>query len=486
MSDETNSGDTVTRTMNGDTDMEESSEKSSPPKRPLCEMCLDVEHKYTCPGCGMRTCSLPCIRAHKERLSCSGERDKTAFVDMSQYKDLHLLSDYRFLEDAERSIYSNKATTLKRPKAFTSGSNQLTKRSKYLINAAQKRGIKLQMLPQFLSRNKNNSSFYTVKIDCIDWYIEWLFVTPLNVVKVKDQKVKETTKLLDAAGKFLVANEYPHLRKPLKIMDKTNLADCQFLIKVEGLPANRPRFYPLKPESLVSTNLMGHCITEHPIFHVVPACQGKNNYILLSKEDMTFMTEINARHMSRHFPELRLDKQDAEGQLLNPLSSVFVPSLPVKKEGPVVEVTPKELKKQVLTFQSRIYTPKPHQVQEPETSLIINSTKMENSEVPNLPEKDLGMKTPQQNGNLLDLKPELKEEFELANPQSNGESHKIENHTTLDQQQTSTEMVDARQAPSSPVVLDQKQMKSTGVSDCQQKEDPFQIPKPKSSLFRIP
>ena len=28
MSDETNSGDTVTRTMNGDTDMEESSEKS--------------------------------------------------------------------------------------------------------------------------------------------------------------------------------------------------------------------------------------------------------------------------------------------------------------------------------------------------------------------------------------------------------------------------------------------------------------------------
>ena len=63
----------------------------------------------------------------------------------------------------------------------------------------------------------------------------------MNVNKINIFRVKETTKLLDAAGKFLVANEYPHLRKPLKIMDKTNLADCQFLIKVEGLPANRPR-----------------------------------------------------------------------------------------------------------------------------------------------------------------------------------------------------------------------------------------------------
>ena len=69
-------------------------------------------------------------------------KDKLAWGDLSfieSYaiceKRLHDLmidfsssTDYRFLEDAERSIYSNKATTLKRPKAFTSGSNQLTKR----------------------------------------------------------------------------------------------------------------------------------------------------------------------------------------------------------------------------------------------------------------------------------------------------------------------------------------------------------------------
>jgi hypothetical protein len=48
--------------------------------------------KYKCPACGFRSCSLPCVRAHKLKTSCSGKRDRTSFLPISAFDDARLLS----------------------------------------------------------------------------------------------------------------------------------------------------------------------------------------------------------------------------------------------------------------------------------------------------------------------------------------------------------------------------------------------------------
>ena len=68
----------------------------------LCEECRACAFKYKCPGCGAKTCSLACVRAHKARTSCTGLRDKTKYLPMDKMGDRELFSDIAFLDDAKR------------------------------------------------------------------------------------------------------------------------------------------------------------------------------------------------------------------------------------------------------------------------------------------------------------------------------------------------------------------------------------------------
>jgi len=310
-----------------DSDEENTEEKPPKPKlkRPTCEMCDKEESKYTCPGCTLMTCSLPCVKAHKVKLNCTGERDKTAFVDMSQYGDLNLLSDYRFLEDAERSIYSHKALTVPHGRHMHKDNKpyHLSKRSKLLITAAQKRGIKLKMLPLFLSKNKDNTSFYVIKVDVIEWYVVWLFVTSESIVKVNEQRVKESVNVTEAAEKFTNPLEFPHLRKSLEDFNKDNMSSCQFLLKLEGFPANRPRYFKVDSSRSLKNALQGQCMTEHPSVYIVPESYKGDQYVVISKEDVSHMAKDNVRHMSTYHPDMRVWREEQEATLMNPQSDIY-------------------------------------------------------------------------------------------------------------------------------------------------------------------
>jgi hypothetical protein len=92
------------------------------PRLGTCAQCKKNEAKYTCPRCGIRTCCLNCVKAHKQVNECDGIRDKTAYKPLSVFTDLDLLSgkglkfykcrstlyhcfllDYRLLEELGRS-----------------------------------------------------------------------------------------------------------------------------------------------------------------------------------------------------------------------------------------------------------------------------------------------------------------------------------------------------------------------------------------------
>jgi len=108
--------------------MESTSTPSSPPstrhnpsrKNNLCQECKVAEFCYQCPGCGFRSCSLTCCRAHKERLQCNGRRDRTTFLRLGQMSDHTLTSDFHFLEDMIRNVDAGKRV-LKRTRAGGGG-----------------------------------------------------------------------------------------------------------------------------------------------------------------------------------------------------------------------------------------------------------------------------------------------------------------------------------------------------------------------------
>lgn len=57
-----------------------------------CQNCSIHESKYKCPGCGMRTCSLPCIKQHREN---------TGIVCHTNYKQIGTSPDDNIRENPQ-------------------------------------------------------------------------------------------------------------------------------------------------------------------------------------------------------------------------------------------------------------------------------------------------------------------------------------------------------------------------------------------------
>jgi hypothetical protein len=60
--------------------------------------------KYKCPKCNIKSCSLDCVKRHKEEANCDGMRDKVKFVPMGQFKDMDVVNDFRLLEEVTKQV----------------------------------------------------------------------------------------------------------------------------------------------------------------------------------------------------------------------------------------------------------------------------------------------------------------------------------------------------------------------------------------------
>ncbi|KAF9534931.1 hypothetical protein CPB83DRAFT_843172 [Crepidotus variabilis] len=70
----------------------------------LCGSCNLLPAKYTCPGCRIRTCSLPCSKRHKENTGCTGKRNRAVYVPMNEYTYGRMVDDYAYLEEVGRKV----------------------------------------------------------------------------------------------------------------------------------------------------------------------------------------------------------------------------------------------------------------------------------------------------------------------------------------------------------------------------------------------
>ncbi|KAF8563079.1 hypothetical protein P879_09925 [Paragonimus westermani] len=67
-----------------------------------CEICANNPHKYRCPRCDMKTCSMSCCLEHKIKFECSGVRDAVVYCRRQEYGPIHFQQDYRLLEEIDR------------------------------------------------------------------------------------------------------------------------------------------------------------------------------------------------------------------------------------------------------------------------------------------------------------------------------------------------------------------------------------------------
>lgn len=197
---------------------------SDPLLTSLCGICHTREPKYKCPRCQAKTCSLACVKKHKNWSSCSGERDPTVFVPASQLRtDRGIDHDYNYLHKLERKveqvdkIFTEERGILpqktqdsrpnKRARVHKGQSRGRTTLGEGLrpwarasISRLKKLSINVEQMPYGMSRQRENKTSYNQKLRVINWQVEWLLLDPENGVTRYLSKTPETTPLFAAYG----------------------------------------------------------------------------------------------------------------------------------------------------------------------------------------------------------------------------------------------------------------------------------------------
>ncbi|KIW13164.1 hypothetical protein PV08_08351 [Exophiala spinifera] len=145
----------------------------------LCAICHTNPIKYTCPRCGIHTCSLPCVKRHKAWAQCSGIRNPAAYRKRAELATPSSIDqDFNFITSVERSLQRADETAHdKGIDLAPSGVGRNGPDIKRKFDAeVEERGIRLIRAPAGLSRNKQNKSHWAGgQNKCILWTTEWLF-----------------------------------------------------------------------------------------------------------------------------------------------------------------------------------------------------------------------------------------------------------------------------------------------------------------------
>lgn len=241
--------------------MEEKPEQSdSKPGPNLCSECNIEASKYKCPGCALRTCSLACVNSHKQRTACSGKRQLSNVVPLSQFDDNMLLSDYNMLEDVKRI-----ADSAQRMRVAVCGYYSqfgLSFALKSLRNAAGSRRTRLLFLSNGMSKREKNRTYYNKKNKFISWTVEWRFHS--TDVVLLDHGIHENSTLFSAIEKHLKAGPWNH---PLRQFCDQSLDSLKIFIR-KNPKEPKSLFCQLDINAPIREQLANVVILEYPVVHV--------------------------------------------------------------------------------------------------------------------------------------------------------------------------------------------------------------------------
>ncbi|PKI58880.1 hypothetical protein CRG98_020719 [Punica granatum] len=259
----------------------------------VCEECRQKPSKYKCPGCSIRTCSLPCVNSHKQRTSCSGKRDRSQFLPLSGFNDSVLRSDYNMLEEVKRVTESAQRT---RAKLCPFSPYRLPIFLRRLRSAASSRRTKVLFLPSGLSKRERNQSRYNPRRKLISWTIEWRFHS--TDVALYDHGVSEDANLRSIIEKHLQPGPWNH---QLIKFCHVQLDHLKFFICKHHKGPKSP-FRELDVEAPIRQQLANLVILEYPVIHVFLPTHTCDFEIHRDAHPITQKKDVKDVHSSEHLP----------------------------------------------------------------------------------------------------------------------------------------------------------------------------------------
>ncbi|XP_036448272.1 FK506-binding protein 5 [Colossoma macropomum] len=226
-----------------------------------CDVCEAEDAKYRCPNCLKFSCSLSCVKQHKHESGCSGVRDKTAFVRLSQFSEINLLNDYRLLEETARVADKPNRDSLLHINPQHSTTVKLVRR-----NAAAAK-VNLKILPKSFTRRKENTSIYIKVEQKLYWHLKLHF--PQSSAQYTD-RVPEDRLLEQILSDYVHPTESdPVKRQRLKLYVVSPPDQLCVFMKSEQRQPGSLRYHELDLKKSLRENLMFKTVVEYPELHVV-------------------------------------------------------------------------------------------------------------------------------------------------------------------------------------------------------------------------
>ncbi|KAI7844644.1 hypothetical protein COHA_001734 [Chlorella ohadii] len=239
-----------------------------------CQVCGQAAAKYCCPRCDRRTCSLDCVKAHKEATGCSGKRDRTAFVGRGAFDERTFLSDYRFLEEVKLADDVAKRSKPPAPKV------ELPQFLQTLQYQARRRGVQLHILSPGMEKRRTNSTRYDGRMQTLYWHVEWSF--PAAGCKATDTKVHENTPIAQLlAGHLALQPGAAAKHHALREHREAGQERLTVLLRKERTPANAAEYYEIDAARPLRQQLAGKVLVEFPTFLVLLPHE-REEYIIIS------------------------------------------------------------------------------------------------------------------------------------------------------------------------------------------------------------
>ncbi|CAI2354459.1 unnamed protein product [Caenorhabditis sp. 36 PRJEB53466] len=269
----------------------------------MCRVCVKNEHKYRCPRCDIRTCSLDCSKKHKVDNDCDGVRQPFAKVaKLSQYDPQKSIDDQKFMQllkekvglGTEQNAASSSEVTNSDGEEKPVDTNALryttnSPTERYLLNAARFRHVWLGFTdaPGNESRHEQHS-------DTVFWNMKLAFKKQkadgeVEVFEKIVTNIPETIRLVTVLKQFFKPRQYGCIvsesdleMQKLKPFIERGIDDVNIFMEVHGRP---DRFYGVLANNTVLEATRNRVVADHPKFVIIL----KDEFIdmqLLSPEEL--------------------------------------------------------------------------------------------------------------------------------------------------------------------------------------------------------
>ena len=182
-------------------------------KKELCEICKKEEYKYNCPKCKIKTCSVLCVKAHKKKYGCDGEKDKFKIVTkQNDYNEQVFHRDVNFLNTAINDINMSNKKVYNLTEYTDTSQNKTFKTFKRILKKF--RNINYFKSPMIMECNKYNKSYTDTNLKKIFWTIKFNFL---------DEKLYYISNNVFDGDETNIKNLIEYLNNNKESVDKNNV-----------------------------------------------------------------------------------------------------------------------------------------------------------------------------------------------------------------------------------------------------------------------